>query len=308
MKTKDKETNKIGFQVNNLKVIIAFIIGIILASSIAVFATISASSIDYTANKKVSEALDDLYTLANSQTQITNSTIISNFSISNSALSGLTTTISLSGTISTTDSSGVRGYLIIVNDEVKSATTTLPYNLKLDRNTTNTIKVRAVDKAGHSKLSTNSVSVTTPNYITQALEYPILTTTGMKNVKLANPDNANDYTYGLDLSYDCTASDALDKKAYDGDESTYVDTSSGKKVFYFGSIDVYYTSFKTNATSGHLFDRYGGGGYIAVGSESALYNGYYHPTYYGKNTTNWRDYKSAIGVRIYEIKYDTTIP
>ena len=192
MKTKDKETNKIGFQVNNLKVIIAFIIGIILASSIAVFATISASSIDYTANKKVSEALDDLYTLANSQTQITNSTIISNFSISNSALSGLTTTISLSGTISTTDSSGVRGYLIIVNDEVKSATTTLPYNLKLDRNTTNTIKVRAVDKAGHSKLSTNSVSVTTPNYITQALEYPILYT----SYNLALPGMSNSFKAG----------------------------------------------------------------------------------------------------------------
>ena len=49
------------FLKNNLKVIIAFIVGIILASSIAVYATISASEVDYKNGKKVSEALDDLY-------------------------------------------------------------------------------------------------------------------------------------------------------------------------------------------------------------------------------------------------------
>ena len=239
----------------------------------------------------------------------TESTVINSFNIKNSTLSGLNTTISIDGTISTTDSSGVRGYTIIINDEVRYATTTLPYELKLERNTQNTIKVNAIDKNGNTKQSTNSVSVTTPNYIIQALAYPVLTTTGMKNIKYINPDNTSEFTYALDLSVDCTASDALDKKAYDGDETTYVDTSSGKTVFYFGSdINIYYPAFKTNATSGHLFDKVGGGGYVAVNGESAEYQGYRHTTYYGKNSTAWRDHKTAIGVRIYEIKYDTTIP
>ena len=47
------------------EVIIAFVIGVILASSIAVYATINASDIDYTRTgtniTKVSEALNDLY-------------------------------------------------------------------------------------------------------------------------------------------------------------------------------------------------------------------------------------------------------
>ena len=44
------------------EVIIAFIVGILLASSVAGFASINASQIDYKNNQKVSDALDDLYT------------------------------------------------------------------------------------------------------------------------------------------------------------------------------------------------------------------------------------------------------
>ena len=43
------------------EVILAFIIGVVLASSMAVFANINASEIDYKNNQKVSDALDDLY-------------------------------------------------------------------------------------------------------------------------------------------------------------------------------------------------------------------------------------------------------
>ena len=43
------------------ELLIGFILGIILASSIAVYAVINASEIDYKNGKKVSQALDDLY-------------------------------------------------------------------------------------------------------------------------------------------------------------------------------------------------------------------------------------------------------
>lgn len=43
------------------EVIISFIIGVMLASSIAVYATINANEIDYKNGKKVSQALDELY-------------------------------------------------------------------------------------------------------------------------------------------------------------------------------------------------------------------------------------------------------
>ena len=46
---------------NNFKFIIGFLIGVILASSIAVYASINASEIEYKNGKKVSEALDELY-------------------------------------------------------------------------------------------------------------------------------------------------------------------------------------------------------------------------------------------------------
>ena len=44
------------------EVIIAFVAGIILSSSIAVYATINASNIDYKNGKTVENALNDLYT------------------------------------------------------------------------------------------------------------------------------------------------------------------------------------------------------------------------------------------------------
>lgn len=42
-------------------IIISFIIGVILASNIAVYASINASDVDYKNGQKVSQALDDLY-------------------------------------------------------------------------------------------------------------------------------------------------------------------------------------------------------------------------------------------------------
>ena len=46
---------------NNMKLIVGIIIGAILSSTIAVYASINASEVDYKSGKKVSQALDDLY-------------------------------------------------------------------------------------------------------------------------------------------------------------------------------------------------------------------------------------------------------
>ena len=57
----------------NKKLIIGIIIGIIIASGITIYATINANAVDYTNNKKVSDALNELYQLTNggqAETQI----------------------------------------------------------------------------------------------------------------------------------------------------------------------------------------------------------------------------------------------
>ena len=308
---------------NNIKLIIGIIIGIIISGSIVYAYDLFANSVGYDnttsglkdANNQdvdnVQDAIDVLYSRANNGGGgSSTSELINNFSITNSELTGVTTNISINGTITTTDSSAIRGYMIIVNNEIINVTSTLPYNLKLEPGTENTIKVRAIDKDGNTKESTNSVSVTTPNVISTPLEYPIITTKGVVNAKFVNPSDSSDFTYGLDLSLDCTASDALDKKAYDNDETTYADITSGKVKFYFADdFDLYYVAFKIGGTSGYLFyaaDGYSGN--INTSRESTIYNGYYHTTYYGKNSQKWLGYKAAIGNNTYEIKYDITIP
>ena len=50
-----------NFIKRNLKSIITFIIGAILATGVTVFATINANSVDYINNKRVSDALNELY-------------------------------------------------------------------------------------------------------------------------------------------------------------------------------------------------------------------------------------------------------
>ena len=50
-----------NFLKRNIKLVITFILGMILAITITAYAVINANQIDYTSNKKVSDALDDLY-------------------------------------------------------------------------------------------------------------------------------------------------------------------------------------------------------------------------------------------------------
>lgn len=239
------------------------------------------------------------------------SKIINDFSIKNGKFARLTTSISIDGEITTTDSSNIIGYIILVNGENKAITSTMPYDLELEANKKYIVKVVAIDKNAHFKESSNTLNITTPSIVTEVLDYPILTKTGMKNVKYVDLTNENNVTYDLDLSVDCTAADALDKKAYDGDESTYVDTSSGKIKFKIQSgVDIYYVAYKTNVTSGVWIRGVTNpnSGYIDVNNDSKPYNGYYHCTYYGKGSGAWQPGFVQTYIRLYELKYDTTIP
>ena len=305
---------------NKAKLIMFYLLGLLSCGGIVYAIAVSSSEVSYDNTlsglkdvnnndvNNVKDAIDALYAkVGNQGSGAQTSNIINNFSITNSELVGLKTTISINGEITTTDSSSIGGYIIVVNNEVKAATTTLPYVITLDKGQENVIKVRAIDKDGNIKESTNSVSITTPDLIKDILDYPTITPNGWINVKYTNPDDENDITYDLDLTINCTANDALDNKAYDGDETTYVEVSSGKKYFKYGSdINIYYILFKTDATSGYLYMFDGGGIYVGNG-ESELYDGYYHTACYGKNSTKFRGQKVRIDSKMYEIKYDSTI-
>ena len=71
------------YKIKNLKekksIVIAFIIGVILASSIAVYAAVSASQITYKNDKTVEYALNDLYDKTSPTLLWTNSDTTSNF-------------------------------------------------------------------------------------------------------------------------------------------------------------------------------------------------------------------------------------
>ena len=62
------------------------------------------------------------------------------------------------------------------------------------------------------------------------LNYPIVTPKGIMNVQLTNTVTT---AYAYIAGVDCLATDALDKAAYDGDETTFVDVSSGKNKILF---------------------------------------------------------------------------
>lgn len=202
--------------------------------------------------------------------------------------------------------SDIAAYICLFNGEVKEVEKGENIAIsKLEPNTKYSIYVIAVDKyAGMIKSS--SVEKTTENINIIPLEYPIVTKNGIVNVKL---DDGNSIGYDLDLDYNCTATDALDKAAYDGDETTFVDVSSGKTKFYFGDdIDIYQICYKIdNSYTGIILSALTISGYIPVRECNLLENGYYHATVYGKGTASWQGIFSRINVKLYEMYYDGNI-
>ena len=88
-KRKEK-VNKMKFLRNNLKVIIAFILGLILAGGIVYAATVAANEIEYTTAKNssiknVGQALNDLY--ANRNIENPNSvTLVENYDYAHTSI------------------------------------------------------------------------------------------------------------------------------------------------------------------------------------------------------------------------------
>lgn len=239
------------------------------------------------------------------------SEIINDFNIKVEEQSGLSAKINIDGEITTKDNSKILGYIVLVNGQGNDIGKTMPYTVNLEKiGTTYKIDVMAIDIYGKTKNESSSLTVTTPNVIETALDYPIITRNGMVNVKYTNPGDASDYYYGLDLSKDCTASDALDKAAYDGDETTYYNGTSTKNKFYFASdIDLYNVCFKlvNPNMSGSSYVVSGGGYNFSRGNGVILSDGDWHINYFGKGSDKMKGILSYMNTAVYEIYYDESI-
>ena len=133
----------------------------------------------------------------------------------------------------------------------------------------------------------------------QPLQYPILTIAGMKNVQVLYKDGT--ISYDLNLDYDCTASDALDKVAYDNNPTTSYKATSSKKVFKFGeNVDIYNVCLKTSYTNGkkpvRTLSRRVDGAYPSIINPKAIWEikEYYYTTTFG----------SRVGDGVYETQLD----
>ncbi len=202
-------------------------------------------------------------------------------------------------------------YLIDSNKEKKGVTES---SINIDNlQFAKTYRIQVILHYGTEEYYSNTIFARTlrnDGLIEKVLDYPIMTSEGMKNIKCYNPNNEDDYHYELDLNKDCTAEDALDKAAYDGDDSTYYDRTSPKCKFYFGNdIDIYNVCFKVDGNfNGHIVDALEERGYLGIPNDGKfLSNNIFHTTYYGKGTTAWNNCFSKISGKLYEIYYDKTI-
>ena len=238
------------------------------------------------------------------------SDVINDFNIKLEEQTGCNIIINIDGEITTKDNSNIVGYVIQVDGKGTNVKEKMPISINLkDIGTKYKIDVIAIDIYGKTKTASSTLDVTIPNMIVEALQYPIMTTKGMVNTKYTNPSDSNEFFYGLDLSRDCTAADALDKAAYDGDDSTYYDGTSSKKKFYFGNdIDIYNVCFQIDPSySGRLVTWLEGSGNINTSEGKFLKLGIFHTTYYGKNNISWKNWFIEINCKLYEIYYDANL-
>ena len=162
------------------------------------------------------------------------------------------------------------------------------------------------------KKSSNTLTITTPKYLISALQYPILTENGIVNAKYKYSDDENDFIYALDLSVDCTAEDALDKAAYDGDESTYYRPNSKKNKFLVtdSNIDIYYICFKidSNASGTVIKNDNANNYYSTVGDGRFIDKNCWHVIWFRTHNINFGQGTFLLmDVKVYEIFYDKTI-
>lgn len=160
------------------------------------------------------------------------SEIINDFNIKLEEQKGFDIKINIDGEITTTDGSDILGYMIFVDGQGVSLQNKLPYEIKLTQmNKTYKIDVMAMDKNGKGKYASNSLSVTIPNLVIEVLQYPIMSIDGFYNIKYVDVQDSSKFSYGLDLTKDCTASDAIGKNLYDGDPTTYAPGGDRKNTY-----------------------------------------------------------------------------
>lgn len=231
------------------------------------------------------------------------SQLIQEFTIKTETVSGVNITINLETEISTTDGSQILGYIIFVNGKGIDITKSMPYTIKgLQPESTNTMKISAIDVYGNIKASSNTLQETIPGLIETVLDYPILTINGMVNVKYTNPADETDFVYGLDLTKDCTATDALDKAAYDGDETTCSTASEGKNKFLIqAGVKPWYIVCKSIVNPAFYVPN----GYWVRSDWESIGNDWWYVKTYGKEQT-WTEGYAVSSTDIYELKYDLT--
>ncbi len=247
----------------------------------------------------------------NGNREANKSILINDFKIKNEQ-NGLKAKIDIDGSISTTNNSPVLVYIFLVNGKAVDSSKKLPYNLSLNNGATDSVSVIAIDEDANMKKSSNTLTITTPKYLISALQYPILTENGIVNAKYKYSDDENDFIYALDLSVDCTAEDALDKAAYDGDESTYYRPNSKKNKFLVtdSNIDIYYICFKidSNASGTVIKNDNANNYYSTVGDGRFIDKNCWHDIWFRTHNINFGQGTFLLmDVKVYEIFYDKTI-
>ena len=145
------------------------------------------------------------------------------------------------------------------------------------------------------------------------LDYPLITTSGIVNVKYTNPENEKDYSYVLDKSINCTASNALSTAAFDGDLETCDDRSNTDKIVKMQKgVDPYCILIRIpdSFTSGRVITDPRGYFNYNEGTRftSGKYSGYWHQTFYSKGVSTYTEDRFwRILPTVYEICYDADI-
>lgn len=215
------------------KTILGFTLGLIVAASIGVAAyTLSANQVGFTPNdntwdvEDVETAINDLH----SQIDISRS-----YSIENDK-SPIFTSLTVTATNSNSDivvtihptfktgysESDIYEYILSDGDKAIARTATTSVNItNYTAGKTYDLRVVAVDKDVLTHKGSLLVYNAPVNSFTKTiLAYPIITSSGVKNVKyVASPDSTKSY-YAYDSTVEVTASDALPRVAYDGNAST----------------------------------------------------------------------------------------
>ena len=238
----------------------------------SIFTKLKEYPYEFEINSSLQLASIDGEKIANQEKTNSVSELINNYKIKVSA-TGVTAKIELDGDISTTDNSKIAGYIVVINGKAVTVTTELPTTYLLTPNSENRIKIIAIDELSKLKIS-NECELSIPNIQITPLKYPIITTEGMVNVQYKDL-TTNQTWNALNLNYDCTATDALDKKAYDNNFNTFVDVSTGKIRFNIGE-SINWTKLKyklSNNVSGRVLDA--SGGYLNVNEGTFDSNGYW---------------------------------